>query len=286
MSMKKSILLIVLAAGLMLTGCASKKDLTNCQTENKSLTEKLQDAREDLAGKNARISALEEQQRGLQQALKAAEDKYAKLQESLDKSLTNASQNNISIEKLVDQINESNQYIRHLVEVKSKSDSLNMVLTNNLTRSLSKEELKEVDVQVLKGVVYISLADNMLYKSGSYEINSRAAETLSKIAKIIKDYKDYDVLIEGNTDNVPIKRENIRNNWDLSTLRASSVVQALQNDYGVDPKRLTAGGRGEYNPIASNDTELGKQRNRRTQIIITPKLDEFMDLIGQAPEEK
>jgi chemotaxis protein MotB len=284
--MKKSILLIVLAAGLMLTGCASKKDLTNCQTENKSLTEKLQDAREDLAGKNARISALEEQQRGLQQALKAAEDKYAKLQESLDKSLTNASQNNISIEKLVDQINESNQYIRHLVEVKSKSDSLNMVLTNNLTRSLSKEELKEVDVQVLKGVVYISLADNMLYKSGSYEINSRAAETLSKIAKIIKDYKDYDVLIEGNTDNVPIKRENIRNNWDLSTLRASSVVQALQNDYGVDPKRLTAGGRGEYNPIASNDTELGKQRNRRTQIIITPKLDEFMDLIGQAPEEK
>ena len=204
--------------------------------------------------------------------------------QSLDKSLTNASQNNISIEKLVDQINESNQYIRHLVEVKSKSDSLNMVLTNNLTRSLSKEELKEVDVQVLKGVVYISLADNMLYKSGSYEINSRAAETLSKIAKIIKDYKDYDVLIEGNTDNVPIKKTNIRNNWDLSTLRASSVVQALQNDYGVDPKRLTAGGRGEYNPIASNDTEIGKQRNRRTQIIITPKLDEFMDLIGQAPE--
>ena len=208
------------------------------------------------------------------------------MQESLDKSLTNASQNNISIEKLVDQINESNQYIRHLVEVKSKSDSLNMVLTNNLTRSLSKEELKEVDVQVLKGVVYISLADNMLYQSGSYEINSRAAETLSKIAKIIKDYKDYDVLIEGNTDNVPISKPNIRNNWDLSALRASSVVQALQNDYGVDPKRLTAGGRGEYNPIATNDTEVGKQRNRRTQIIITPKLDEFMDLIGQAPEEK
>ena len=284
MNMKKNVVLIACAVGLILTSCASKKDLANCQTENKSLTEKLQDAREDLAGKNARITALEEQQRGLQQALQVAEAKYAKLQESLDKSLTNASQNNISIEKLVDQINESNQYIRHLVEVKSKSDSLNMVLTNNLTRSLSKEELKEVDVQVLKGVVYISLADNMLYKSGSYEINSRAAETLSKIAKIIKDYKDYDVLIEGNTDNVPIKKPNIRNNWDLSALRASSVVQALQNDYGVDPKRLTAGGRGEYNPVAGNDTEVGKQRNRRTQIIITPKLDEFMDLIGQAPE--
>ena len=275
--MKKNVLFIVLAAGLMMTSCASKKDLVNCQTENKSLTESLQAAKEDLAAKNARVASLEDQ---------LAEQKraYAALQQSLDKSLHNASQNNISIEKLVDQINESNQYIRHLVEVKSKSDSLNMVLTNNLTRSLSKEELKEVDVQVLKGVVYISLADNMLYKSGSYEINSRAAETLSKIAKIIKDYKDYDVLIEGNTDNVPISKTNIRNNWDLSALRASSVVQALQNDYGVDPKRLTAGGRGEYNPIASNDTEIGKQRNRRTQIIITPKLDEFMDLIGQAPE--
>jgi chemotaxis protein MotB len=283
--MKKSIVWMTATAVVFLaSSCASKKDLENCrldnqnlQNENKELNTNYQVVKEQLAGANARVTSLEEQ---LAQQKRA----YAALQRSLDKSLTNANQNNVSIEKLVDQINESNQYIRHLTELKSKSDSLNMVLTNNLTRSLSKEELKEVDVQVLKGVVYISLADNMLYKSGSYEINSRAAETLSKIAKIIKDYKDYDVLIEGNTDNVPIKKTNIRNNWDLSTLRASSVVQALQNDYGVDPKRLTAGGRGEYNPVASNDTEVGKQRNRRTQIIITPKLDEFMDLIGQAPE--
>ena len=144
---------------------------------------------------------------------------------------------------------------------------------------------------MLKGVVYISLADNMLYKSGSYEVNDRAEQTLSKIAKIITDYRDYDVLIEGNTDNVPVNTQsaqmkNIRNNWDLSCLRAASVVQYLQDHFGVNPKRLTAGGRGEYNPIASNDTELGKQRNRRTQIIITPKLDQFMDLIGEAPETK
>ena len=282
--MRKSMILIAVSA-LVLCSCGSKKELVACQETNKSLNESLQAAKEDLAAKNARITSLEEQQRGLQQMLKAAEDKYDKLQAALDKSLTNASQNNVSIEKLVDQINESNQYIRHLVEVKSKSDSLNMVLTNNLTRSLTKEEMKEVDVQVLKGVVYISLADNMLYKSGSYEINDRASETLSKIAKIIMDYKGYDVLIEGNTDDVPIKRENIRNNWDLSCLRASSVVQALQNNYGVDPKRLTAGGRGEYNPLQPNTSEVGKQRNRRTQIIITPKLDEFMELIGQAPAE-
>ena len=276
--MKKNVFVISLVAATLLTSCVSKKDLEACQQENKSLQANYLDTKEKLAASTARVTSLEDQ-------LKQQEKAYKALQRSLDKSLTNASQNNVSIDKLVDQINESNKYIRHLVEVKSKSDSLNMVLTNNLTRSLSKEELKEVDVQVLKGVVYISLADNMLYKSGSYEINDRAAATLSKIAKIIKDYKDYDVLIEGNTDNVPITRENIRNNWDLSCLRASSVVQALQNNYGVDPKRLTAGGRGEYNPLQPNTTDAGKQRNRRTQIIITPKLDEFMELIGQAPEE-
>jgi len=277
--MKKTIFMMTIAvAAFMVSSCASKKELVACQEENKTLQANYTDTKEQLAASKARVASLEQQL--------AQEEKANKvLQNALDKSLSNASQNNVSIDKLVDQINESNKYIRHLVEVKSKSDSLNMVLTNNLTRSLSKEELKDVDVQVLKGVVYISLADNMLYKSGSYEINDRASETLSKIAKIIKDYKDYDVLIEGNTDDVPIKRENIRNNWDLSCLRASSVVQALQNQYGVDPKRLTAGGRGEYNPLQPNTSEVGKQRNRRTQIIITPKLDEFMELIGQAPEE-
>lgn len=284
MKKTKILTMVLMAAALLTTGCASKKDLQNCQNENKELTANYQDTKEQLAASQARVSSLEDQ-------LSQMKKDYANVQNALDKSLTNAGKSNISIEKLVDQINESNQYIRHLVEVKSKSDSLNMVLTNNLTRSLSKDELKEVDVQVLKGVVYISLADNMLYQSGSYEVNGRAQETLSKIAKIIMDYKDYDVLVEGNTDNVPVsttsaKMKNIRNNWDLSALRASSVVQYLQDHFGVDPKRLTAGGRGEYNPVTSNDSEVGKQRNRRTQIIITPKLDQFMDLIDKAPEEK
>lgn len=283
MKQTKIFVMAMMAVALMATSCASKKDLQNCQSENRELTANYQATKEKLAAAEASLAAAQEQ-------LSSTKKDYAKLQNSLDKSLTNANQNNISIEKLVDQINESNQYIRHLVEVKSKSDSLNMVLTNNLTRSLSREEMKEVDVQVMKGVVYISLADNMLYQSGSYEVNSRAKETLSKIAKIIQDYKDYDVLIEGNTDNVPVsttsaKMKNIRNNWDLSTLRASSVVQYLQDNFGVSPKRMTAGGRGEYNPVTTNDTEVGKMRNRRTQIIITPKLDQFMDLIDKAPED-
>ena len=275
--MKKNVLALSLIAGCLLaSSCVSKKQLENCQLENKELTSKYQDTQDKLSDTNAKLAASNVRVASLEEQLEQSKSTLESLQSSLDKSLTASNQTTVNISKLVDQIN-------------GKSDSLNMILTNNLTRSLSKEELKEVDVQVLKGVVYISLADNMLYKSGSYEINERAAETLSKIAKIIKDYKDYDVLIEGNTDNVPVNTasasmKNIRNNWDLSCLRASSVVQALINQYGVEPKRLTAGGRGEFNPVTSNDTAVGKQRNRRTQIIITPKLDQFMDLIDKAPE--
>ena len=272
----KKYILPLLAASLLLGSCASKKALTDCQDEVQSLSDKYQTAQIDIATLNAKLTAAQDE-------LKEQRKANRELQKSLDASIN---QGGANVAKLVDEISASNKYIKQLVDAKSKSDSLNMVLTNNLTRSLSKEELKDVDVQVLKGVVYISLNDNMLYKSGSYEISDAAATTLSKIAKIITDYKDYEVLIEGNTDNVPISKTNIRNNWDLSALRASSVVQELQNRYGVNPSRLTAGGRGEYNPVADNDTDEGRARNRRTQIIITPKLDQFLDLIDKAPESE
>jgi chemotaxis protein MotB len=276
-------LLITAALG---QSCVSTKKYKELQTtndqlqkDNRDLTVRFQTTEQRLAVANNRITSLDEQ-------IASEKANARSLQEALNKCLNSGSQGNMNISKLVDEINSSNKYIKQLVNAKNKSDSLNMVLTNNLTRSLSQQEMRDVDVKVLKGVVYISLADNMLYKSGSYEISDKAGETLSKIAKIIKDYSTYDVLIEGNTDNVPIAQKNIRNNWDLSALRGASVVMALQNNYGVDPKRLTAGGRGEYNPVADNSTDAGKSLNRRTQIIITPKMDQFMDLIGKAPENK
>jgi len=284
----KKYILPIFAASLLMASCVSKKSLTDCQSTVKELQENYQKLQVDLATANARLAAAQEKADGLtvalndqKQALKDQKQANKELQNTLDQTINGGAKN---VQMLVEEIASSNKYIKQLVDAKSKSDSLNMVLTNNLTRSLSREELKDVDVKVLKGVVYISLNDNMLYKSGSYEISPAAASTLKKIAKIITDYKDYEVLIEGNTDNVPISKTNIRNNWDLSALRASSVVQELQNKYGVNPSRLTAGGRGEYNPVADNDTESGRSKNRRTQIIITPRLDQFLDLIDKASE--
>ena len=266
-------------------GCVSTQKYAQLQSDynrsldtNRNLKQSWQITQQELAGSRGQVQSLQDQ-------IASAKTNAAALQDALNKCLAGNNQGNVNISKLADQITASDKYIQHLVELKNKSDSLNQILTNNLTRSLTPEESQGVDVKVLKGVVYISLADNMLYKSGNYTISDKAASTLAKIAKIINDYANYDVLIEGNTDNVPIAQTNIRNNWDLSALRASSVVQSLQNNYGVDPKRLTAGGRGQYNPIADNSTPAGQAQNRRTQIIITPKLDQFMALIGKAPAD-
>lgn len=283
--MRLNVIAVALAvATVSLTGCVSKKNYAALQADYSKLQADYQTAQVELAKSNSSNQNLEQRLADARAANAELKKAYAEMQRTLNQSIESGSQSSVNIAKLVDEINASNKYIKELVAAKSKSDSLNMVLTNNLTRSLSRDELKDIDVKVLKGVVYISLADNMLYKSGSYEVSDRAMETLGKIAKIIKDYKDYDVLVEGNTDDVPISRTNIRNNWDLSALRASSVVQVLQNRFGIDPSRLTAGGRGEYNPIADNSSDLGRQRNRRTEIIVTPKLDQFLDLIDHAPD--
>lgn len=275
---------ILLVAASINQGCISSKKYAALQADynksldtNRNLKQSWQVTQQELAASRSRAQGLEEQ-------ISAAKSNAAALQQALDKCLSGSNQGNVNIAKLADQIQASDRYIQHLINLKNKSDSLNQVLTINLTRSLTPEETRDVNVKVLKGVVYISLSDNMLYRSGSYMISDRAGSILSKVAKIINDYSTYDVLVEGNTDNVPISQPNIRNNWDLSCLRASSVVQVLQTSYGVDPKRLTAGGRGEYNPVADNSTDTGKAQNRRTQIIITPKLDQFMSLIGKGPQ--
>ena len=203
---------------------------------------------------------------------------------SLDACLSNAGKGSANIDKLIGEINASNSYIKRLISTNSKNDSLNLALSNKLKRSLDNVADADVDVKVLKGVVMISLSDKMLYKTGDYNILPAAQEVLGKVAKVINDYDTYSVLIEGNTDNVPLASANLpKDNWDLSALRATSVAKILQTQFGVNPNRITAGGRSEYNPKTTNASVSGRAENRRTEIIIMPKLDEFMKLMDIAP---
>lgn len=280
----KLIILGTAVMAMMSTSCVTNKKYAELEKQYSDLQLEFNTTRDNLLSCTSDVRDLQTRLDNSNQQNQQLRTDISDLKTALNKSMEANNQGSVNISKLVDEINSSNKYIKQLVDAKSKSDSLNIALTNKLTRSLSTDELKDVDVKVLKGVVYISLSDNMLFKSGSYEVSSAAHQTLSKIAKILNDFKEYEVVVEGNTDNVPISRTNIRNNWDLSALRASSIVQVLQNDFGIAPNRLSAAGRGEYNPVSDNDTDMGKQRNRRTEIIITPKLDQFMDLIDQAPE--
>jgi chemotaxis protein MotB len=184
-----------------------------------------------------------------------------------------------SIKRALEALNQQNKYIKDLTSSMQRKDSLNLVLVMNLKRSLDAFDDEDIQIEVKKGVVYVSISDRMLFRSGSYKINSRAEEVIGKIAKIVNDHKELDILVEGHTDNVPILTECMLDNWDLSVKRATSIVRLMQSKFGVLPERMTAGGRSEYIPKDSNDSKEGKALNRRTEIIILPKLDQFFQLL-------
>lgn len=184
-----------------------------------------------------------------------------------------------SIKKSLEAINDQNRYIKDLTSNMRQKDSLNLVLVMNLKRALSNIDDEDVKVEVKKGVVYISLSDKMLFKSGNYELNQRAEEVLAKIAKVLNDHIDLDILVEGHTDNIPISNSCMVDNWDLSVKRATTVVRYLQTNHNIDPARMTAGGRSEFVPKATNESVEGKSINRRTEIIVLPKLDQFFELL-------
>ena len=239
---------------------------------------------ENLAERQREIQDLKSVNSGLTSENSLLKDQNNALKSSLDACLSNAGKGSANIDKLIGEINASNKYIKQLISTNAKNDSLNLALSNKLKRSLDNVADQDVEVKVLKGVVMISLSDKMLYKTGDYNVLPAAREVLGKVAAVIKDYDTYSVLIEGNTDNVPLNSANLpRDNWDLSALRGTSIAKILQNDFGVNPNRITAGGRSEYNPKTTNASVSGRAENRRTEIIIMPKLDEFMKLMDIAP---
>jgi chemotaxis protein MotB len=273
----KKILIVGFAISLLLSSCVSKKKYEMLK-EGKSETEQYLREYKDKYYK----CNLDKEK--YQTRLEALNENNKTLQDALDKCVNLNQQGDVNISKLLEEINKSNKYIRMLIVENKKKDSLNQVLGSRITRSLNTEDTKDLDVKVKKGVVFISLSDKMMFKSGKTVISDQAGEMLLKLARIINDYKDYEVLIEGHTDNIPIHNSCTKDNWDLSAMRATAIARKLQEDYGVDPARLTAGGRGEWVPKASNDTPEGRNENRRTEIILLPKLDQFNKLMEQSQE--
>jgi chemotaxis protein MotB len=269
----------VSAMALGMTSCVSKKQYDALSSNYKQCIENIGERQREIQDLKSQNSALS----GENNLLKSQHDA---LKSSLDACLSNTGKSSANIDKLVGEINASNSYIKQLISNNAKNDSLNLALSNKLKRSLDNVSDQDVQVKVLKGVVMISLSDNMLYKTGDYNILPAAQEVLGKVAKVINDYDKYSVLIEGNTDNAPLNSSNLpRDNWDLSALRGTSVAKVLQTQFGVDPARITAGGRSEYNPKATNMSVSGRGENRRTEIIIMPKLDEFMKLMDITPKK-
>lgn len=184
-----------------------------------------------------------------------------------------------NISKSLEALNQQNNYIKDLTTSMQRKDSLNLVLVMNLKRSLDDFDDEDINIEVKKGVVYVSISDKMLFRSGSYKINDRAKDVIGKIAKIINDHNELDILVEGHTDNVPISTECMVDNWDLSVKRATSIVRLMQTEFNVQPSRMTAGGRSEFVPKTTNETAQGRAVNRRTEIVILPKLDQFFELL-------
>lgn len=278
----KTFKLIVLVFFALLTSCVSQKkysDLENQAELYKSDLKLCQNNQmileTNLANEKNKVDKLENQ-------LDYFKSTNTNLLERLSDLSVVSKTGAESIKKSLEALNEQNKYIKNLTTSMQRKDSLNLVLVMNLKRSLADFDDEDIAIEVKKGVVYVSISDKMLFRSGSYKISNRAKEVIGKIAKIANDHNELDILVEGHTDDVPIYTECLADNWDLSVKRATSIVRLMQKEFGVEPARMTAAGRSEYIPKASNETSEGREINRRTEIIILPKLDQFFNLL-EAP---
>jgi chemotaxis protein MotB len=250
----------------------AKSDLADCQSLTASLQGEIKKRDADLETKTAALKSIQEQLDYMKKTNTNLLDRLS------DLSVINKSGAE-SIRKSLDALNEQGKYIKDLNSSIQKKDSVNLSLVMNLKRSLADINDEDVTVEVKKGVVYISISDKLMFSSGSASVNSKAEAVLAKVAKVVNDHKDLDILVEGHTDALPISTPEFKDNWDLSAKRATSVVRLLQTKFGVDPERMTAGGRGEYEPQSGNNSRAGRKQNRRTEIIVTPKLDQFFNLM-------
>lgn len=302
--MKNKLLVPIMGLMVLLSSCVSKKEYLALQGNYDDLQTQLRNSQQDLTDCNQNVARLQQQMSNRDATIQQKNGEIQGLNNKVDlleRELDFQKQNNTNllsrleelsilsktgaenVKATLESLNKQSEYIQDLNQSIQQKDSLNLALVMNLKRSLDNINDEDIQIEVKKGVVYVSISDKLLFRSGSAEVNQRALDVLSKVAKVINDHSDIEVMVEGHTDNVPISTDCLKDNWDLSVKRATSIVRILQWRYNVAPERMTAAGRSEYLPKATNETDIGRQENRRTEIIIIPQLDQFFSLL-QAPE--
>ena len=282
--MKKTVFLLTLCAAFLVSCVSSKKysELEALQKSTNDLlntaTVKLNTCDEEKAAALANITSLEEQ-------INFLKSNNQDLISNLGNLTTLSQKGAENLEKSLESLKEKDTRIKSLRDAVTRKDSVTLALVTSLKGVLGNIADEDIEINVEKGVVYVSISDKLLFRSGSFTVNNAAKEVLGKVAKVINDKPELEFMVEGHTDNVPIKVEGTQDNWDLSVRRATAIVRILQKDFGVAPERMTAAGRGEYIPVADNDSSAGRAKNRRTRIVVLPKLDQFYDLINQGMKQ-
>ena len=271
--------------GALLSSCVSSKKYSELEALQKSTndllnaaTVKLNTCDEEKAAALANVASLEEQ-------INFLKSNNQDLISNLGNLTTLSQKGAENLEKSLESLKEKDSRIKSLRDAVTRKDSVTLALVTSLKGVLGNIADEDIEINVEKGVVYVSISDKLLFRSGSFSVNKAAKEVLGKVARVINDKPELEFMVEGHTDNVPIKVEGTQDNWDLSVRRATAIVRILQKDFGVAPERMTAAGRGEYIPVADNDTSAGRAKNRRTRIVVLPKLDQFYDLINQGMEQ-
>ena len=281
----KKFLLGTLAMTVLLSSCVSQKKYAELEAKHKetqdllnSATVKLNDCLEEKATADSRLKTLEDQNA----FLKANNQELINNMGNLTTLTTKGAEN---LEKSLESLREKDLTIRKLQDAVTRRDSVNLALVQSLKGVLGNLDDDDIEISVEKGVVFVSISDKLLFRSGSYNVTSAAKEVLGKVAKVVNNKPDFEFMVEGHTDNVPYRSGVLLDNWDLSAKRATSVVRILQNDFGVDPARMTAAGRSYYVPLVSNDTSANRAKNRRTRIVVLPKIDQFYNMIEEGMKD-
>ena len=278
----KKIILGCLGVTLLLSSCVSSKKYADLEAKHKSTqdllnsaTVKLNDCLEEKATASSRLQTLEDQNA----FLKANNQDLINNMGNLTTLTTKGAEN---LEKSLESLQEKDLTIRKLNDAITRRDSVNLSLVQSLKGVLGNLDDEDIEISVEKGVVFVSISDKLLFSSGSYNVTSRAKEVLGKVAKVVNNKPDFEFMVEGHTDDVPYRGNgSLLDNWDLSVKRATAVVRILQNDFNVDPKRMTAAGRSEYVPVSTTE----KSKNRRTRIVVLPKIDQFYSMIEEGMKD-